>query len=91
MNVKTSDPDREPFDDEDLVSAMESLVSFVDATPEDLREVCRRATERARTRGAVSARALPAAPAGLGALVLLVIALAVNNLARGHRYPEYWW
>ncbi|HWR97218.1 MAG TPA: HPP family protein [Candidatus Methanoperedens sp.] len=30
-------------------------------------------------------------PAGLGALVLLVIALAVNNAARGRRYPEYWW
>jgi CBS-domain-containing membrane protein len=30
-------------------------------------------------------------PAGLGALVLLAVALAVNNLARGRRYPEYWW
>lgn len=30
-------------------------------------------------------------PAGLGALVLLAVALAVNNLARRRRYPEYWW
>jgi CBS-domain-containing membrane protein len=30
-------------------------------------------------------------PAGLGALVLLAIALAVNNLAQGRKYPEYWW
>lgn len=32
-----------------------------------------------------------AVPAGLGALVLLAVALALNNLARGRRYPEYWW
>jgi CBS-domain-containing membrane protein len=30
------------------------------------------------------------APAGLGALVLLVIALLVNNLDRDRRYPEHW-
>lgn len=30
------------------------------------------------------------APAGLGAVVLLVIALLVNNLARDRRYPEHW-
>jgi CBS-domain-containing membrane protein len=29
-------------------------------------------------------------PAGLGALVLLFIALVVNNLARDRKYPEYW-
>lgn len=29
-------------------------------------------------------------PAGLGAVVMLVIALIVNNLARERRYPEYW-
>jgi CBS-domain-containing membrane protein len=29
-------------------------------------------------------------PAGLGAAVLLVIALLVNNLSRHRRYPEYW-
>lgn len=29
-------------------------------------------------------------PAGLGALILLIIALLVNNLARNRRYPEYW-
>ncbi|HEY5998698.1 MAG TPA: HPP family protein [bacterium] len=30
-------------------------------------------------------------PAGAGALVLLAVALAVNNLAPRRRYPEYWW
>ena len=30
-------------------------------------------------------------PAAAGALVLLLIALVVNNLAPGRRYPEYWW
>nr|WP_243360868.1 HPP family protein [Fundidesulfovibrio terrae] len=30
-------------------------------------------------------------PAGLGALILLVVAVMVNNLAKGRRYPEYWW
>jgi CBS-domain-containing membrane protein len=30
-------------------------------------------------------------PAGLGAAVLLVVALVVNNAAKGRRYPEYWW
>jgi CBS-domain-containing membrane protein len=29
-------------------------------------------------------------PAGAGALVLLIVALLVNNLARDRRYPEYW-
>lgn len=29
-------------------------------------------------------------PAGAGALVLLVVALIVNNVAKGRRYPEYW-
>jgi len=29
-------------------------------------------------------------PAGLGALVLLIVALLVNNLSRNRRYPEYW-
>lgn len=29
-------------------------------------------------------------PAGAGALVLLVVALVVNNLSRDRRYPEYW-
>ncbi|HBB40113.1 MAG TPA: hypothetical protein DC005_01450 [Proteobacteria bacterium] len=30
-------------------------------------------------------------PAGLGALVMLIIAVLVNNLAPTRRYPEYWW
>jgi CBS-domain-containing membrane protein len=29
-------------------------------------------------------------PAGLGALILLIVALAVNNLSRNRQYPEYW-
>src|SRR5512143_1958776 len=29
-------------------------------------------------------------PAGAGALVLLMVALLVNNLARDRKYPEYW-
>jgi CBS-domain-containing membrane protein len=29
-------------------------------------------------------------PAGLGALVLLIVALLVNNLAKNRKYPEYW-
>jgi len=29
-------------------------------------------------------------PAGLGAVVLLIVALLVNNLSRNRRYPEYW-
>lgn len=29
-------------------------------------------------------------PAGAGALILLAIALVVNNLARNRKYPEYW-
>jgi len=30
-------------------------------------------------------------PAGAGACLLLLVALAVNNLAPHRRYPEYWW
>ena len=29
-------------------------------------------------------------PAGTGAVILLVIALLVNNLSKSRRYPEYW-
>ncbi len=29
-------------------------------------------------------------PAGLGALILLIVALAVNNLSKNRQYPEYW-
>lgn len=29
-------------------------------------------------------------PAGTGAVVLLIVALFVNNLAKNRRYPEYW-
>ncbi|MBT8339434.1 MAG: HPP family protein [Desulfatitalea sp.] len=29
-------------------------------------------------------------PAGLGAFVMLIIALLVNNLASNRRYPEFW-
>jgi len=31
------------FTDEDLVKALRALESFVDITPEDLQEICRRA------------------------------------------------
>ena len=30
------------------------------------------------------------APAGLGAIIMLVIALLVNNISHRRRYPEYW-
>jgi CBS-domain-containing membrane protein len=29
-------------------------------------------------------------PAGAGAVILLVVALLVNNLSRSRKYPEYW-
>ncbi|OGW48734.1 MAG: hypothetical protein A2078_14105 [Nitrospirae bacterium GWC2_57_9] len=29
-------------------------------------------------------------PAGAGALILLIVALFVNNLAKNRKYPEYW-
>jgi CBS-domain-containing membrane protein len=29
-------------------------------------------------------------PVALGALILLIVALTVNNLAKNRRYPEYW-
>ncbi len=29
-------------------------------------------------------------PAGLGALILLIVALVVNNLSSNRQYPEYW-
>lgn len=30
-------------------------------------------------------------PAGAGALIMLAVALLVNNLAPQRRYPEFWW
>ncbi|MCK9375682.1 MAG: HPP family protein [Syntrophobacterales bacterium] len=30
-------------------------------------------------------------PVGAGALIMLVVALVVNNLAPQRRYPEFWW
>ena len=32
----------------------------------------------------------PFVPAGLGALILLVVALLVNNLSENRKYPEFW-
>jgi CBS-domain-containing membrane protein len=32
----------------------------------------------------------PFVPAGLGALILLAVALVVNNLSKNRKYPEYW-
>ena len=29
-------------------------------------------------------------PAGAGALIMLIVALVINNLPKGRRYPEYW-
>lgn len=29
-------------------------------------------------------------PAGLGALVLLIVAILVNNIPRNRNYPEFW-
>jgi CBS-domain-containing membrane protein len=29
-------------------------------------------------------------PAGLGAMILLLVALVVNNIPKGRRYPEFW-
>ncbi|MFQ6063079.1 MAG: HPP family protein [Methanosarcinales archaeon] len=29
-------------------------------------------------------------PAGLGAFIMLIVALITNNLAKKRRYPEYW-
>lgn len=29
-------------------------------------------------------------PAGLGAVILLIVALLINNLSKNRRYPEYW-
>ena len=30
-------------------------------------------------------------PAGAGAIVMLVVALLVNNIPKGRKYPEYWY
>jgi CBS-domain-containing membrane protein len=32
----------------------------------------------------------PFLPAGAGAVILLIVALIVNNLSKNRRYPEYW-
>ena len=30
-------------------------------------------------------------PAGAGAVIMLAVGLAVNNLSRSRRYPQFWW
>ncbi len=30
-------------------------------------------------------------PVGIGAVIMLIIALIVNNIPQNRRYPEYWW
>jgi len=32
----------------------------------------------------------PIIPAGLGAVIMLVVALLVNNIPKTRRYPEFW-
>jgi len=29
-------------------------------------------------------------PAGLGAIIMLIVALLVNNIPKSRRYPEFW-
>ena len=29
-------------------------------------------------------------PVGLGAFILLIVGLLVNNISKSRRYPEYW-
>ncbi|MCP4351561.1 MAG: HPP family protein, partial [Desulfobacterales bacterium] len=29
-------------------------------------------------------------PSGLGAIIMLVVALLVNNIPKNRRYPEFW-
>jgi CBS-domain-containing membrane protein len=33
----------------------------------------------------------PLFPVGVGAMVMLVVALLVNNLSKTRRYPDFWW
>lgn len=30
-------------------------------------------------------------PVGIGAMIMLLVALVVNNMAQSRHYPEYWW
>jgi CBS-domain-containing membrane protein len=60
MISKANDLDREPFNDGDLAQALQGMGSFVDITPEDLREIYRRAGEHARARSAAATKASPA-------------------------------
>ncbi len=30
-------------------------------------------------------------PAGLGAMIMLIVALVVNNIPESRKYPEFWW
>jgi CBS-domain-containing membrane protein len=30
-------------------------------------------------------------PAALGAFLMLIVALVVNNIPKGRRYPVFWW
>nr|WP_279586593.1 HPP family protein [Nitratidesulfovibrio liaohensis] len=30
-------------------------------------------------------------PVGLGAVILIVVAVVLNNCAKNRRYPEYWY
>ena len=56
MGGRTENADREDFSDEDLMKSLEGMESFVDVTPEDLREIYRRAREHAAARNATVAR-----------------------------------
>jgi CBS-domain-containing membrane protein len=66
MSGNPNDPGREPFSDDDLARALQELQSFVDITPEDLREIYRRAGAHARARSAAAAKAPLAAPTASG-------------------------
>lgn len=62
-NTPPPDPTRALFSDEDLALAMRDMESFVDITPEDLREILARAAQHARERAVPAPAAAPAAAA----------------------------
>jgi len=73
--------------DADILDAMKDIEGYLDITPGG-------ATSLIAVIGSQKIHSLGffhvVMPVGLGALIMLVVALLVNNIPEKRRYPEFW-
>jgi hypothetical protein len=68
--------------EDDIYAAMKEIPGYLDITPGDFKELYVHAYQHAIFYALI--------PEGLGAIIMLLIALLVNNIPVSRRYSEFW-